>query len=85
MFPAEIRRDIMNKVGYAFWNGIMDWSTRDIPMLPKDDMTWKAENQTELTGLCSAGGSRAEVHLDIDIYGAMTTKPINSRPKKYCA
>lgn len=31
-------------IGYAFWNGNMDASTRDIPVLVYDDTTWNKEN-----------------------------------------
>ena len=34
----------MRTMGYARWNGTMDWSTSDIPVFVYADTTWNAEN-----------------------------------------
>lgn len=37
VFPAKIKITMTNIIGYAFWNGIIDRSTSDIPVLLKAD------------------------------------------------
>ena len=46
VFPAKIKKTMINIMGYAFWNGIIDRSTRDIPVLLNADTAWNALNQS---------------------------------------
>ena len=44
MLPAKIKKTNKTIIGYAFWNGTIDWSSSDIPVFVYADTTWNNEN-----------------------------------------
>lgn len=46
VLPARMIMLRTTIIGYAFWKGIMDWSTSDVPAFVYADATWKTVNLT---------------------------------------
>ena len=80
VLPATMRKAINNIIGYARWNGIIDLSDSDIPVLVYADTTWNKANLMNMASvfienLRKTGHSPSRGNMTLQIREIESTGP----------